>query len=151
MLRRTVGDKVILSNRSTGNKGHKKLSPEGLARLKKVKEIMAQKYKFIRASEFAGKGKTLEVLDVDTEANGKFGPTVQLKVKEPKSSKERIWNITSIRALRAVTPLLEEDITLIHVWTTGTGTDTMYHVKEVDEHQHQESKAVKRRKGTRRR
>ena len=85
ILRHTVGDKVILSNRSTGNKGHKKLSPEGLARLKKVKEIMAQKYKFIRASEFAGKGKTLEVLDVDTEANGKFGPTVQLKVKEPKS------------------------------------------------------------------
>jgi hypothetical protein len=27
--------------------------------------------------------------------------------------------------------LLDKGITLIHVWTTGTDMDTMYHVKEV--------------------
>jgi hypothetical protein len=70
-------------------------------------------------------------LDIDTEVEGKFGPTVQLKVKEPNSSNERIWNITSVRALIEISPLLDKGITLIHVWTTGTGMDTMYHVKEV--------------------
>jgi hypothetical protein len=89
---------VFISNRSTGTKGHnngysKLKSPEAIARLKKVKDIIAQKSKFIRASEFAGKGKTLEVLDIDTEVEGKFGPTVQLKVKEPNSTNDRIWNI----------------------------------------------------------
>jgi hypothetical protein len=106
-------------------------SPEALARLKKIKEILAQKSKFIRASEFAGNGKTIEVLDVDTEVDGKFGPTVQLKVKEPKSNNERIWPVTSVRALREVSPLLDKGTTLMHVWTTGTGVDTMYNVKEV--------------------
>jgi len=35
---------------------------------------MVRKSKFVRAEEFAGKGKTIEILDVDTEGNGKFGP-----------------------------------------------------------------------------
>jgi hypothetical protein len=126
----TIGDKGIF-NRSTGTKVYAKLkSPEAKARLEKVKEFIAHKSKFIKAEEFAGKGKILEILDIDTEANGKFGESVQFKFREPKNNTERIWNTSSTRALRAVTPLLEKGISLIHVWTTGTGTDTMYYAKE---------------------
>jgi hypothetical protein len=130
-VRNTIGNKGIFSNRSTGNKGHIKLSPKAEANLRKVKEFMAQKFKFVRADEFAGKGKSIEILDVDTEVNGKFGPSVQIKLKEPRSENERIWNVSSIRALKAISPLFEKGITLMHVWTTGKGMDTQYYAKEV--------------------
>ena len=154
-----IGNKVIfVSNRSTGTQGHNKgysklKSPGAIARLKKVKDIIAQKSKFIRASEFAGKGKILEILDVDTEFEGKFGPTVQLKVKESNSNNERIWNITSVRALIGISPLLDKGVTLIHVWTTGSGMDTMYHVREVgsndggaEQHPHYQEQQKKKHK-----
>ena len=57
---------------------------------------------------------------------------LQFKVKEPKSNRERIWNVSSIRALRAINPLLEKGKRLIHVWTTGTGTDKLYHADVAD-------------------
>ena len=47
--------------------------------------------------------------------------SVQLKFREPKNENERIWNTASIRALSAISPLFEKGITLMHVWTTGTG------------------------------
>lgn len=128
-VKNTVGDKHIF-NRNTGNKGYgklRRLSSEAEARFRKIKEVMAEKSKFISPEEFAGAGKILDILDVDPEAKGKYGPVVQFKVKEPKSNRERIWNVSSIRALRAINPLLEKGKRLIHVWTTGTGTDKLYH------------------------
>ena len=130
-VRNTIGNKGIFSNRSTGNKVHTKLSPKAEANLRKVKEFMARKAKFVRAEEFAGKGKTIEILDVDTEVDGKFGPSVQIKFREPKNENERIWNTGSIRALSAISPLFEKGIMLMHVWTTGKGMDTQYYAKEV--------------------
>jgi hypothetical protein len=130
-VRNTIGNKGIFSNRSTGNKVHTKLSPKAEANFRKVKEFMAQKSKFVRAEEFAGKGKTIEILDVDTEGNGKFGPAVQIKLREPTNEKEGIWNTGSIRALSAISPLFEKGITLMHVWTTGQGMDTQYYAKEM--------------------
>ena len=94
---------------------------------------MAKKSKVVRAEEFAGKGKIMEVLDVDTEANGKFGESVHIKFREPETKNERIWNTSSIRALTAVSPLLEKGITLLHIWTTGTGMDTMYYAEDANE------------------
>lgn len=82
-VRISVGNKGMFSNRSTGNKGHIKLSPKAEANLKKVKEFMAKKFKLVRAEEFAGKGKSIEILDVDTEVDGKFGPSVQIRLREP--------------------------------------------------------------------
>jgi hypothetical protein len=61
-------------------KVHTKLSPKAEANFRKVKEFMARKSKFVRAEEFAGKGKTIEILDVDTEDDGKLGPSVQIKL-----------------------------------------------------------------------
>ncbi|MPZ07059.1 MAG: hypothetical protein GEU26_11705 [Nitrososphaeraceae archaeon] len=141
--RKAVGDKLIsISNRSTGTRVQKtKLSPKAAANLKKVKEFMAGKLKFVRPVEFAGKGKSIEILDIDTEANGKFGPCVQIKLKEPESGNERIWNTTSIRALRVVFSLFEGGITRMHVWTRGTGTDTQYYAKELE---HQEPRKMEK-------
>ena len=142
-VRNTIGNKGIFSNRSTGNKVHTKLSPKAEANFRKIKEFMARKSKFVRAEEFAGKGKTIEILDVDTEVDGTFGPSVQIKFREPKNEKERIWNTGSIRALRAISPLYETGITLMHVWTTGKGMDTQYYAKEVG---HQGGKVKKGRR-----
>ena len=58
-VRNTIGNKGIFSNRSTGNKVHTKLSPKAEANFRKIKEFMARKSKFVRAEEFAGKGKTI--------------------------------------------------------------------------------------------
>lgn len=133
--KRNVGDKVIVSNRSTGNTGRRnnngkiKRSQEAMARLKKVKEFIAQKSKFISPGEFAGNGKTIEIVDY-SDADGKFGPVLQVKFRDPKNNRERIWNISSVRAAKAIEPLLEQGKALIHVWTTGTGTDTMYHAED---------------------
>lgn len=96
---------------------------------------MARKSKFVRAEEFAGKGTSIEILDVDPEVDGKFGPAVQIKCRDPKNEMERIWNTGSIRALRAVSPLFEKGITLMHVWTTGKGMDTQYFAEEVGRRQ----------------
>jgi hypothetical protein len=96
-----------------------------------VKQVMAEKSKFIRPEEFEGVGKVLDILNVDTEANGKYGPSVQFAVKEPKSNRERIWNCSSFRALKAVEPLLEIGNTLLRVWTTGIGTEKLYHAEAV--------------------
>ena len=131
-IRDPIGNKGIISNRSTGNIVRTKLSPKAEANLRKVKEFMARKSKFVRAEEFAGKGKSIEILDVDTEVDGKFGPAVQIKFKEPKNEMERIWNTGSIRALSAISPLFEKGITLMHVWTTGKGMDTQYYAREVE-------------------
>lgn len=130
-VRGADGNKDIFSKRSTGSKVRTKLSPKAEANLRKVKEFMARKLKFVRAEEFAGKGKSIEILDVDTEVDGKFGPSVQIKLREPKSERERIWNISSIRALKAISPLLEKGITFMHVWKTGEDKDTQYYAKEV--------------------
>ena len=127
----TVGNKGIFSKRSTGNKVQTKLSPKAEANFRKVKEFMAQQLKFVRAEEFAGKGKSIEILDVNTEVDGKFGPSVQIKLREPKNERERIWNTGSVRALKAISPLFEKGITLMHVWTTGKGMDTQYYAKEL--------------------
>jgi hypothetical protein len=132
--RRNVGDKVIVSNRSTGNTGRrngngKLKSQEAMARLRKIKDFIAQKSKFISPSEFAGNGKTIEIIDY-SDADGKFGPVLQVKLRDPKNNRERIWPISSVRAARAIEPLLEQGKALIHVWTTGTGIDTMYHVED---------------------
>jgi hypothetical protein len=157
-VKNSIGNKhIFFSNSSTGTKGcggsssygGKLKSPEALARLKKVKDVMAQKSKFINAGEFAGKGRTLEILDVDPEVKGKFGPVVQLKVRDPKSNMEKIWNCSSVRALRAVIPLLEKGITLIHVWTTGTGMHTMYNAKDAGGRGHQQQGSKVMRKGIR--
>lgn len=144
-VRNTVGNKGIFSNRSTGHKGHTKLSPKAQANFRKVKEFMARKSKFVRAEEFAGKGKSIEMLEVDTEVDGKFGPSVQIKLREPNNEKERIWNTGSIRALRAISPLFEKGITMMHVWTTGKGMDTQYYAKEVG-HQGDKVKEGRRKK-----
>jgi hypothetical protein len=133
-IKRNIGDKVILSNRSTGNTDRlngygKPKSQQAVIRLKKVKNFIAQKSKFISPSEFAGNGKTIDILDY-SDADGKYGPVLQVKFRDPKNNRERIWNISSVRAARAIEPLLEQGKGLIHVWTTGTGTDTMYHAKD---------------------
>lgn len=146
-VRNSVGNKRILSNRGAGNLDHIKLSPKAEANLKKVKEFMTKKFKFVRAEEFAGKGKSIEVLDVDTEVDGKFGPTVQIRLREPRSENERIWNVSSVRALKAISPLFEKGITLMHVWTTGKGMDTQYYAKEVGGQQG--SKVKKNRRSAR--
>jgi len=111
-------------------KGHKKLSLKGLANLKRVEEFRAKKSKFVRAEEFAGKGKTLEVLDVEYDVNGKFGDTIQIKFKEPKTNTERIRSTWSIRAINAIYPLLEQGVLLMHVWTTGKAMDSMYYADD---------------------
>jgi hypothetical protein len=144
-VRNTVGNKGIFFNRSTGNQGHIKLSPKAEANLRKVKEFMARKLKFVRAEEFAGKGKFVEILDVDTEAEGKFGPSVQIRLREPKNGIERIWNVSSVRALKAISPLLENGISLMRVWTTGNGMDTQYFAEEVG-HQRDEMKKRQRKR-----
>jgi hypothetical protein len=131
-IRISVGNKGMSSNRSAGNKDRTKLSPKAEANLKKVKEFMAQKFKFVRAEEFAGKGKSMEILEVDTEVDGKFGPAVQIKLREPHDAKERIWNTSSIRALKAISPLIERGATLMRVWTTGKGMDTQYFAEEIE-------------------
>jgi hypothetical protein len=152
-VKNTVGDKYI-SNSSTGNKGHngysKLKSSEAVARLKKVKDFIAQKSKFINASEFAGNGKTLDILDY-SNADGKYGPVLQVKFRDPKNNRERIWNISSVRAARAIEPLLQQDIRLIHVWTTGNGTDTMYYAKDARRCQQKSSKVKLKGTRTRRR
>jgi hypothetical protein len=106
---------------------------------------MAKKFKFVKAEEFAGKGKSIEILDVDTEADGKFGPSVQIRLREPRSENERIWNVSSIRALKAISPLFEKGITLMHVWTTGKGMDTQYYAKEVGGQQGRKVKKDRRK------
>lgn len=134
-VKNTVGNKGIFSNRSPGTKVQTKLSPKAEANFRKVKEFMAQKLKFVRTEEFGGKGKSIEILDVDTEVDGKFGPSVQIKLREPNNEKERIWNTGSIRALRTISPLFEKGITLMHVWTTGKGMDTQYFAEEIGRRQ----------------
>ena len=150
-VKRNVGDKVILSNRSTGNtdcNGYGKLkSQEAVARLKKVKDFIAQKSKFVSANEFAGNGKTLDILDY-SNADGKYGPVLQVKFRDPRNNRERIWNISGVRAAKAIEPLLQQDIRLMHVWTTGNGTDTMYYAKDARGRQQKSSKEIKI-KGTR--
>lgn len=72
-VKNTVGDKHIF-NRNTGNKGYgklRRLSSEAEARFRKIREVMAEKSKFISPEEFAGAGKILDILDVDPEAKGK--------------------------------------------------------------------------------
>ncbi len=130
-VRNTVGNKGIFSNRSTGNIVRTKLSPKAEANLRKVKEFMARKSKFVRAQEFAGKGKTLEILDLEDDVKGKFGDTLQIKLREPETNTERIWSTSSIRAINAIYPLIKRGVTLIHVWTTGIDMDTQYYAKEV--------------------
>jgi hypothetical protein len=152
-VKRNVGDKVIvLSNRSSGNtdrhNGYGKLkSQEAVARLEKVKDFIAQKSKFISASEFTGNGQTIEVLDY-SNADGKYGPVLQVKFRDPKNNRERIWNISSVRAARAIEPFLEQGLGLIHVWTTGSGTNTMYHAKDASKVQ--KSKVKLNGRGSRR-
>ena len=92
---------------------------------------MARKSKFVRAQEFTGKGKTLQILDVEDDVNGKFGDSIQIKLREPETNTERIWSTSSIRALNAIYPLIKRGVTLIHVWTTGKDMDTQYYAKEV--------------------
>ena len=40
---------------------------------------MAEKSKFISPEEFEGAGKILDILDVDPEAEGKYGPVVTIQ------------------------------------------------------------------------
>jgi hypothetical protein len=161
-VRNTIGNKGIFSNRSTGNnKGHSKLktlkegynavgklSSEAEARFRRIKEVMAEKSKYIKPDEFAGAGKIIDILDVDPDAISKYGPVVQFAVKEPKTNRDRIWPCTSIRALTAINPLLEKGKRLIHVWTTGTGTDKMYYAEAVSGGRQQEKSGKVKRKGT---
>jgi hypothetical protein len=99
--------------------------------LKKVQEFRKKKSKFVRVDEFAGKGKTIEILEIENDPNGRFGDTIQIKFREPKTNTERIWSTSSIRAINAIYPLVERGVTLIHVWTVGKGMDTQYYAKEV--------------------
>ena len=119
----TIGNKRIGSNRNTGNTDYgnklRNLSAEAQARYKKVQDFKAEKSKFIRSEEFEGDGKIIEILDIDTKAEGKYGPTIQFAVREPKSNRNRIWDCSSIRAVKAIDPLLEIGESLIRVWTTG--------------------------------
>lgn len=108
-----------------------KLSSEAQARLKRVKEIMAEKSKFINTEEFAGAGKIIDVRDMEPDATSKYGPVVQFAIREPKTNRERLWSCGSVRALRVVIPLYEAGKRMMHVWTTGTGKDKLYYAEAV--------------------
>jgi hypothetical protein len=158
----------IGSNRNTGNTDYgsklRNLSAEAQARYKKVQDFKAEKSKFIRSEEFEGDGKIIEILDIDTKAEGKYGPTIQFAVRDPKSNRNRIWDCSSIRAAKAIDPLLEIGESLIRVWTTGVGTEKLYHAEAVDndgsagvggssgtgsrQHKSNSKDAYKKRKGT---
>lgn len=168
-VKSTIGNKgIFLSNRRTGNnKGQGKgkgklgtmkeeynalgkLSSEAQARLKRVKEIMAEKSKFINAEEFAGAGKIIDVRDMEPDATSKYGPVVQFAIREPKTNRERLWSCGSVRALRVVIPLYEAGKRMMHVWTTGTGKDKLYYAEAVSGGGggSSTSSKVKKRKGT---
>ena len=150
-VKSTVRDKTF-SNSSTGNKGlgYRKLSQVALSNLKKIREFRKKKSKFVRADEFAGKGKTIEILEIEDDVKGKFGDTIQVKLREVETNAERIWSISGIRATNALLPLVERGIKRIHVWTTGTGTNTMYYAKEAGAKQNKKEVEVteKKRKAT---
>jgi hypothetical protein len=101
-------------------------SPEAEARYRKVREFIATKSKFVSSKEFEGEGKVMEILDVDPDAQGKYGPVVQYKVREPNINAERIWNCASIGALKAVHDKLEQGINMMRIRKTGSGSDTKY-------------------------
>ena len=101
-------------------------SPEAEARYRKVRDFIATKSKFVSSKEFEDEGKVVEILDADPDAQGKYGPVVQFKVREPKSTAERIWNCASIGALRAVQDKLEQGINMMRIRKTGSGSDTKY-------------------------
>jgi hypothetical protein len=82
-------------------------------------------------------------LDVEYDVNGKFGDTIQIKFKEPKTNTERNRSTWSIRAINAIYPLLEQGVLLMHVWTTGKAMDSMYYA---DDAKHRKSGKVKDRK-----
>ena len=65
---------------------------------RKIDEFIAENSKFVSAKEFEGEGKVFEILKVEPGAKGKFGPVVQFLVKEPNSTRERIWNASSTGA-----------------------------------------------------
>ena len=108
----TIGNKRNGSNRNTGNTNYgssklRNLTAEAHARYKKIQDFKAEKSKFIRSEEFEDAGKIIEILDIDTKADGKYGSSLQFAVREPKSNRERIWDCSSIRAVKAIEPLLE--------------------------------------------
>jgi hypothetical protein len=144
-VKSTVRDKIF-SNSSTGNKDYRKLSQVALANLKKIREFRKKKSKFVRADEFAGKGKTIEILEIEDDVKGKFGDTIQVKLREAETNAERIWSISGIRATNALLPLVERGIKRIHVWTTGTGTNTMYYAKEAGAKQNEKEIEVTEKK-----
>ena len=100
----------------------------------------------MRADEFAGKGKTIEILEIEDNVKGKFGDTIQVKLREVETNAERIWSISGIRATNALLPLVERGIKRIHVWTTGTGTNTMYYAKEAGAKQNKKEVEVTEKK-----
>lgn len=153
----TVGNKRILSvsNRKTGTKGKGKgkvnklgielapvaqatkgeysvkLSPTAQANLDVVQEHMAKQGKYIKAVEFEGNGKVLEIIKAEADLKGKFGEAIQFLVREPETNKERLWTTSSSRAIAAVFALMKKGQNLMRIWSTGTGTDKQYYAEAV--------------------
>jgi hypothetical protein len=114
-----------LSNKKeSGSNGNQDREDEEAS--KKIDEFIAENSKFVSAKEFEGEGKVFEILKVEPGAKGKFGPVVQFLVKEPNSTRERIWNASSTGALLAVNTLLKKGVKVQRIRKTGLGSDTKY-------------------------
>jgi hypothetical protein len=120
-----------------------RLSPEAqknFSIFQKFKKHVAEKSKFISASEFAGVGKIMRVeeiglADIDIRDDAGHVTTrqvVQLRVFDLQINSERLWNVSSIRAVNAIEPYLSVDKLprTIRVWTTGTGMNTRYFAED---------------------
>jgi hypothetical protein len=79
-----------------------------------------------------GRGLLVDILDIEKRKKGKYGPGVTIKFLDCKSNRERIWNTSSIAALRAIGRLLEQGITRMYIWKTGRERDTRYYAKPVE-------------------
>lgn len=112
------------NKKENGSNGNQPREDEEDSR--KIDEFIAENSKFVSAKDFEGEGKVFEILKVEPGAKGKFGPVVQFLVKEPKSTRERIWNASSTGALLAVNALLKKGVKKQRIRKTGLGSDTKY-------------------------
>jgi hypothetical protein len=91
----------------------------------------ANKKDFIKAEEFAGEGKIIQILKYEnTEAHGDFQPGIQFTCREPETGQERLWTTSSTRAIEAVEPYVERGVDMIRVYKTGTNKNNTYYFAE---------------------